>query len=332
MLDEVPFASRRAMETVAAQVGNAVARIQVQESLRESEGRYRALFDSASDAIFIHDMGDRFLEVNKVACERLEYSRDELLQMTPADINSPKSPDLVRERAEEVRRSGHGFFEIAHVRRDGTVFPAELSSRIIEYKGKPAVLSIARDITRRKQAEDALRASEMKYRTLFEKIPHGIYQITLEGKMLAANPALVQLLGYDSETELLAVDVENDLYVNPIERRRWMKELEIRREIRDAELVFKRKDGSELTVLDNAHLVCDDQGTLLYNEGTLTDITERKQMEKELALYSEHLQELVKERTKKLAESEERFRDLADLCYHMTCCTLNKARSPGVLT
>jgi len=160
---------------------------------------------------------------------------------------------------------------------------------------------------------DALRMSETKYRALFENAPQGIYQTSAEGKLLTANPALVHLLGYGSQTELLSVDVENDLYVRPEERRKWVKELEIRGKMRDAELVLKRKDGTELTVLDNAHLVYDDQGELLYHEGTLTDITERKRMEKELALYSEHLQELVDERTKRLAESERRFRELADL-------------------
>jgi PAS domain S-box-containing protein len=128
-----------------------------EEALRESEARYRTLFDSASDAIFIHDMQGRFLEVNQVACERLGYSRKELLQMTPMDIDSQEYAALVPQRIEELRQRGHVFLETAHVRRDGTIIPTELSSRIIEYAGEPAVLSIARDITARKQVEKALQ-------------------------------------------------------------------------------------------------------------------------------------------------------------------------------
>jgi len=123
------------------------------ETLRESENRYRTLFDSTNDAIFIHDMGGKFLEVNQVACERLGYSREVLLRMTPPEINSPEYAVTAAQRVEELRKVGHSFSEIAQVKRDGTIIPTELSSRIIDYKGKPAVLSIARDITERRQVE-----------------------------------------------------------------------------------------------------------------------------------------------------------------------------------
>ncbi len=194
--------------------------------------------------------------------------------------------------------------DVNRVRLSGFVSP-DISAR-----GGEEFTSLAGSIN---MMMDALRTSERKFRTLFENVPQGIYQTSAEGKLLTANPALVRLLGYSSRTELLSVDVENDLYVHPEERRRWVKELEIRGKIRDEELVLKRKDGSQLTVLDNAHLVFDDHGTVLYQEGTLTDITDRKRMERELATYSEHLQELVDERTEKLAESERRFRELSDL-------------------
>jgi PAS domain S-box-containing protein len=123
------------------------------DALRESENRYRTLFDSTNDAIFIHDMGGKFLEVNQVACEHLGYSREELLQMTPTDINSKEYAATLPQRIEELRKLGHSFSEIAQVRRDGTIIQTELSSRIVDYKGKAAVLSIARDITERKQVE-----------------------------------------------------------------------------------------------------------------------------------------------------------------------------------
>ena len=128
-------------------------RREAEEKLRESEHRYKILFDSTNDAIFIHDMGGRFLEVNQVACERLGYSREELLRMTPADINSPEYSTTVPQRIEELRKVGHSISEVAQVRRDGIIIQTELSSRIIDYKGESVVLSIARDITERKQVE-----------------------------------------------------------------------------------------------------------------------------------------------------------------------------------
>jgi PAS domain S-box-containing protein len=142
-------------------------RKQAEEKLRESESRYRALFDSASDAIFIIDQTTaQFIDVNQVVCERLGYSREELLQMTPLDIDSPEYALLVRERIETLHQRGHLFFETVHVRRDGTTIPTETSSRIITYAGKPAVISIARDITERKQAEEKLHRSYQQMREM----------------------------------------------------------------------------------------------------------------------------------------------------------------------
>jgi PAS domain S-box-containing protein len=143
-------------------------RKQAEEKLQESESRYRTLFNSAGDAIFILDPATgRFIDVNQVACERLGYSRKELLQVAPIDIDSPEYAPLVQERIEMLRQRGHLFFETVHVRRDGTFIPTEINSRLITYSGKPAVLSIARDITDRREAEKELRHS---YQELHEML------------------------------------------------------------------------------------------------------------------------------------------------------------------
>lgn len=128
-----------------------------EELLKRSEKKFRDLFDNASDAVFIHDLDGHILEVNKTACERLGYSRKELLQLTPMDIDSPEYAVLVLERIDELKKGDRLFFETAHITKDGRKIPIELSSRIIEYEGNPVVLSIARDISERKKAEEELR-------------------------------------------------------------------------------------------------------------------------------------------------------------------------------
>jgi PAS domain S-box-containing protein len=128
------------------------------------------------------------------------------------------------------------------------------------------------------KAGQAVRASEVKYHPLSEGM-HGVYQSSPNGKLLAVNPALVRMLGYDSEAELLTVDIRRELYVKPEDRDVWMQQLEKQGELRDFELVLKRKDGQEVTVLDSAHVVRDERDGILYYEGTLTDITQRKRME-----------------------------------------------------
>ena len=130
---------------------------QTEASLVTSEEKFRTLFDNASDGIIIHDLDARILEVNQVTCERLGYSREELLLMSLMDIESPDYAAMVKGKIQELLLEKHLFFEGAHIRRDGTVIPIELSSRLIQYEGHPAVLSITRDITIRKRAEEALK-------------------------------------------------------------------------------------------------------------------------------------------------------------------------------
>jgi hypothetical protein len=145
---------------VAGDIAFGLSGIELEEELRRSEARYRTLFNSASDAILIHDLEGCFLQVNDVACERLGYSREELLQMGPENIDAPEFAELVPDRVAMLRAEGHLYFETAHVHRDGSRIPVELSSRVIDYDGGKAVLTVARDVSRRKELERQLRQQE----------------------------------------------------------------------------------------------------------------------------------------------------------------------------
>lgn len=127
-----------------------------EQALRERDYHYRTLFDNAGDAIFIHNLTGRFLDVNRVACEMLGYSRDEFLRLSPPDISTPETASRYTADIDRLQREKQLFLEIVVRRNDGTTLPMELNSRIIEYAGGPAVLSIARDITERKRSEEAL--------------------------------------------------------------------------------------------------------------------------------------------------------------------------------
>ncbi|MQY57638.1 PAS domain S-box protein [bacterium] len=144
-------------------------RKKVEEAVQASEEKFRTLFDSAADAIFIHDLDGNILEVNEVACERLGYKKEKILNMTLADIDRPKQAVGTPKPIEELYQRGHIFFETAHEHKDGTVIPIELSSRIIDYEGKPVALSIARDITERKLAEEERKQSFERLRQSLEE-------------------------------------------------------------------------------------------------------------------------------------------------------------------
>jgi two-component system, cell cycle sensor histidine kinase and response regulator CckA len=128
----------------------------VEEALRDSEKKYRTLFNSAQDMIFIHDLEGRFLEVNQTACDCLGYSREEFAQMSLEDIAAPEYAVLIQDRIKKLKESGHLVFESIDLTRDKVSIPVEVNATIIEYSGKPALLSIARDITKRKKTEESL--------------------------------------------------------------------------------------------------------------------------------------------------------------------------------
>ena len=157
----------------------------------------------------------------------------------------------------------------------------ELFDRMIRLAG----IAIAR-----KRDERALRLSEQRYRGLFEKVLDGVYQVSADGRFIACNPSLVQMLGYDSEAELMALSGTSDLYADPEEREVLIAALDREGNLRNAELRLRRKDGREIFVLENARTIYDDNGTIIGHEGTLSDITERKLAELEVMAEKERAQ------------------------------------------
>lgn len=131
-----------------------------EEALKESEKKFRSLFNSAGDAIFIHNLEGQMYEVNQAACERLGYDQDELLRMTHMDIDTPEQALQVPARLKELQQQKYLRFESAHLTKNGQSIPVEIISKTINYNGEPAIVSTARDITERKQTEEALREKE----------------------------------------------------------------------------------------------------------------------------------------------------------------------------
>ena len=130
----------------------------------------------------------------------------------------------------------------------------------------------------RRSAEDALRNSEVKFRGLFESMMEGVYQTSRDGRILVANPAFVNLMGYASAEELYRVPAQA-LYWFPSDRDTFVRRVESEGEVRNEEYVLRRKDGSMLVVMDSSRVVRDSHGRVTGYEGTLTDITERKRAE-----------------------------------------------------
>jgi len=174
-------------------------RRRAEDSLRESEERYRLLFDNAADPIFISDMEANLLAVNLPACASLGYTHEELMSKNLSSVDARDAFLQGPQRLLKLEEKGVLLFETVQMRKDGSRIPVELNARAIQWQGKPAVLSICRDISERKRAEAALIESEEKYRTLFENMAQGAFYQRADGAVEDCNPSVLNLFGITRE-------------------------------------------------------------------------------------------------------------------------------------
>jgi PAS domain S-box-containing protein len=164
-------------------------------------------------------------------------------------------------------------------------------------------------------AVQELRSSESRFRRLFENVLEGVYQTSSDGHILIANPALVRMLGYQSEEEFKRVNVEADLYARPEERAVFLRAFERDGELRNVELRLRRKDGEVITVLENGRRLTDPATGQTYYEGTLTDITGRKRAEQELRNHARKLEQAqgrLEQQASLLVQQSEELRQARD--------------------
>ncbi|CAG1002627.1 hypothetical protein ANRL2_04185, partial [Anaerolineae bacterium] len=260
---------------------------QIIAALQGNEKQYHDLINQSPDGYFIIDLSGNILTVNKAMCKELEFSEEEFLSMNIWDIIPERFLDQYRERLTKILK-GESLKEAAeyevHGKSGKTHYVEVLSAP--RYSGKNIIgfQGIARDITARLRAEDALRQAEEKYRTIFENAVDAITRTTLDGKFLSANPAAARQLGYNSPEELIADigAIDRRFYVKPGRRQEFKRLMEEHEKITRFESEIYRKDGSTIWISENSRLVRNKNGDSLYYEGTTEDITERKQAEEML--------------------------------------------------
>ncbi len=271
------------------------------------------VFDNVNDAIFIHDLPGHFLDVNRVACERYGYSRAEFLQMQVRQLDSAEAAARYEPAVQEIIAKGSLVFEAAHRCRDGALIPVEVSARAIEYHGRPAILSVARDIRERRRAEEAQRQAEAEFRHLFENAVEGIFQSTADGRYLSVNPAMAHIYGYASPEEMIATvgsGIAQHIYVDPNDRAAFTRALDEFGVVKNVEVANRRKDGSHIWTRTNARAVRDASGALLYYEGFIEDVTERYQAFQALQESNRSLGELYEQLQTALAAQQQWNADL----------------------
>jgi PAS domain S-box-containing protein len=288
---------------------NVTERRRVEQEARTASLYARSLIEASLDPLVTISTDGKITDVNKATELVTEVSRDRLIG---SDFSAYfTEPERATEGYEEVFSNGFvKDFSLAIRGKSGKVTEVLYNATVYrDENGKiHGVFAAARDVTDRKRTEEKLRESEERYHSLFDRILDGIYLSTHEGRFVDVNPAFVKMFGYSNKQEMLDItNIKKELYFSPEERGSHVldtgqEEVEAYR--------MRRKDGSEVWVEDHGGYVHDEQGNIIYHEGILRDITERKRLEEELKRYSLHLEELVAERTGELRGSEEKYREL----------------------
>jgi PAS domain S-box-containing protein len=310
----IPYRGREALCVVAHDI---TERKRTERALIESERRFRQLFENSVDALFVHDEQGRFVDCNAEACRALGYSREELLKLSVVNV----ATRLISEEERLEKKGGSlweqairgepgrivGFDENELRRKDGSTFPVEVGVGAIEYGGRRMIIASARDISKRKQAKDALRESETKFRTLVEQIPMVTYIEEIdtgepEWNMVYVSPQVQELLGYSPEEYRSNPKIWEEL-LHPDDRERVLAEdarTEKTGEPFKVQYRIFTRSGEVAWIRDEAVLVRDKEGRSLFWQGVMYDVTDQKLAEEKARSLNEELEQRVRQRTAQL--------------------------------
>lgn len=262
---------------------------------------FKNLIDQSNDAIYaINPETYQILEVNEKGCTNLGYEREEIIGMKIFNICMSIPDEVSWEReVEDIKEKGYLIYEGEHRRKDGSTFNVEINIKYISMEDADYLLSVVRDITERKHAEDALKDSEEKYRNIYDNTQVGLYRSRLsDGKMLMVNNRMADMFGYDSPEKAVAEFVTSEHYVIPGTREKLLDILREHGKFNNFEALITKRDGSEIWFQFSGTLV-PEKG---YFEGVATDVTERKQAEEKIRELNQKLEQRVKDRTAELKD------------------------------
>lgn len=247
---------------------------------------YQCLFDTHWTMTFLSE-----------GCKNLTgYAPQELIHnrtISYMDITLEEHREYVYQKIHEAFISKEKFcLEYCIRHKNGTlIWVCEHGMPVLNAQGEGTLLQgYIQDITQRKNVEQSLRDAEIRYRSIFENSVEGIFQTSLEGQYLAVNKALADIYGYANTQELVEglQDINNQLYVESTRRDQFVSEMDTKGFVHNFESLVYKKDKSIIWISENARKVYNDAGVFLYFEGTVEDITERKQYEDKIEYQSTH--------------------------------------------
>ena len=269
-----------------------------EEKLRESEEKYRMFVNTSPDTVITTDMKAKITFASSRTLDYFGYKPEELLEMNSFDLIVPEEREKAIKAFQNTLKKGFvRNAEFTLLKKDGSKFIAEINAAIIkDVRGEPKTLiSTMRDITERKEAEEALKTSENKFRQFFENEPAYAYMVSPKGLIIDINKAALKALGYDKK-ELVGRPIQTIYAPESIPK---MKELfkvwEKTGKLENIELIIKTKKGEKRTVLLSADAVRDPKGKVIHSISIQKDITESKKAQEERETLVHDLGERYKE-------------------------------------
>ena len=281
-------------------------RLKADDRLCKALAWQEAIFEGSRDAVFVTDAQARFVTVNRRACELSGYAKDVLLGMRISDLHEAQVLNAYEHYRDRVMAGEEIATEAVFLRKDGTQLAAELSNSRVVIGDDIYIHTVVRDITERKKGEDALRASEEKYRRFYEEAPLGYQSLDASGNFLDVNKEWLRVLGYAKEEVIgrFFADFVAPEYLEAFAHN--FPRFKTRGATRGTEFDMVRKDGTRITVAFNGNIEYDPEGRFRRTHCIMHDITERKRAEQELFENQAQLKSLASALV--LAEERERSR------------------------
>jgi PAS domain S-box-containing protein len=251
----------------------------------------KSILNALPDLMFIINKDGVFEEYHAFDKEKLVIPPDQIIGRTIDKVGfSEKDLHNIKQAIKRTLQT-HSIQTVEY-----TLFQKEkkqyFEARFAPY-GPQSILSIVRDITTQKETQKTLLESEQLYREIFEYAPIGIYRTTPAGQIIHSNATLWKMLGYNSFKELSERNLETEGYHPSYKREFFKKEIETHGRVKGLEATWKKKDGNLIQIRENAHTIFDEQGHIAYYEGTVEDITEKKEIEKLLRRSKEEFRLLI---------------------------------------
>jgi PAS domain S-box-containing protein len=272
-------------------------RKKTEEELLLTQKRFQQIFDNTADGIYQSTMDGKFIMANPAMAKMFDYKTPDEFIRSITDIGTQiyADPGDRQRMSSLLACNGHvENFEAPLLTKNGQIVWVSESTRAVRNE-KGAIKyfeGTLKDITQQKKAKSELALAQKRYQEIFDHTADGIYQSTVDGKFIMANPSMSRIFGYDSPEDIIhtVTDIGTQVYADPDERKKMAQILLAEGHVEDFELQVLTKKKETIRVSANIRIVKDDQGAISYFEGVVEDITERKKTEEQLLNLSNRLQ------------------------------------------